>query len=163
AAIHHPVAERWQAVTGCHLTEGYGLTEASPLVACSPLDAAHSGTIGLPVPSTEISIRDDHDGEVGLSCEGEICVRGPQVMQGYWGRPEETAHAFSPGGWLRTGDVGFMDERGFLRVTDRKKDIIIVSGFNVYPTEVEDVIAAIPGVVETAVVGLPDSITGEVV
>jgi long-chain acyl-CoA synthetase len=163
AAIHHSVAERWQATTGCHLTEGYGLTESSPLVACNPLDARHSGTIGLPMPSTDISIRDDQDQEVKLGREGEICVRGPQVMRGYWNRPDETAHALSADGWLRTGDIGVMDERGFLRVTDRKKDIIIVSGFNVYPTEVEDVIAAIPGVIETAVVGVPNSITGEIV
>ena len=163
AAIHRAVAERWQAVTGCHLTEGYGLTEASPLVACNCLDAEYSGTIGLPVPSTEISVRDENDVEVPLGSQGEICVRGPQVMQGYWNRPEETRHALSSDGWLRTGDIGVMDGRGLLRVTDRKKDIIIVSGFNVYPTEVEDVLAAMPGVVECAVVGVPDRITGEVV
>jgi long-chain acyl-CoA synthetase len=163
AAIHRAVAERWQAVTRCHLTEGYGLTEASPLVACNCLDSDYSGSIGLPVPSTEISVRDENDGEVSIGSQGEICVRGPQVMQGYWNRPEETRHALSGEGWLRTGDIGVMDSRGFLRVTDRKKDIIIVSGFNVYPTEVEDVLAAMPGVVECAVVGVPDRITGELV
>jgi long-chain acyl-CoA synthetase len=163
AAIHHAVAKRWQAATGCHLTEGYGLTEASPLVACNPLDSDHSGTIGLPVPSTDISIRDENDRELPPDREGEICVRGPQVMQGYWNRPEETRHAVSPEGWLRTGDIGIVDSRGYVRVTDRKKDIIIVSGFNVYPTEVEDVLAAMPGVVESAVVGFPDRVTGEVV
>jgi long-chain acyl-CoA synthetase len=163
AAIHRNVAERWQTVTGCHLVEGYGLTEASPLVACNPLCSAYSGTIGLPVPSTDVAILDGEDREVPLGSEGEICVRGPQVMQGYWNRPEESRSAFTTDGWLRTGDIGAMDHRGFLRVTDRKKDIIIVSGFNVYPNEVEDVIAAIPGVAETAVVGVPDAITGEIV
>ena len=161
AAIHRAVAERWHAVTGCHLSEGYGLTEASPLVACNPLGSAHSGTIGLPMPSTDVSIRDEQDREVPLGREGEICVRGPQVMQGYWNRPEETLGAFTADGWLRTGDIGVMDGCGFLRVTDRKKDIILVSGFNVYPTEVEDVIASMPGVVECAVIGVPDALTGE--
>ena len=163
AAVHRAVAERWQSVTGCHLSEGYGLTEASPLVACNPLNSAYSGTIGLPMPSTEISIVDEQDREMPLGVEGEICVRGPQVMQGYWNRREETSRAFTAEGWLRTGDIGAMDHRGFLRVTDRKKDIIIVSGFNVYPNEVEDIIAAIPGVAESAVVGVPDHITGEAV
>jgi long-chain acyl-CoA synthetase len=161
AAIHRAVAERWNAVTGCHLSEGYGLTEASPLVACNPLGSAHSGTIGLPMPSTDVCIRDEQDREMPLGHEGEICVRGPQVMQGYWNRPEDTLQAFTADGWLRTGDIGVMDGRGFLRVTDRKKDIILVSGFNVYPTEVEDVIASMPGVVECAVVGVADTLTGE--
>jgi len=163
AAIHRTVAERWKAATGCHLTEGYGLTEASPLVASNCLDEEYSGTIGLPMPSTDVTILDEHDVEVPIGLEGEICVRGPQVMQGYWNRPEESHQAFTPDGWLRTGDIGVMDSRGFLRVTDRKKDIVIVSGFNVYPTEVEDVIASIPGVVENAVVGVPDVSTGEAV
>ena len=163
AAIHRSVAERWQSVTGCHLSEGYGLTEASPLVSCNPLCSAYSGTIGLPVPSTDISIRDDDDRELPLGSEGEICLRGPQVMQGYWNRPQETGGAFTADGWLRTGDIGAMDNLGFLRVTDRKKDIILVSGFNVYPSEVEDILAAIPGVVEAAVVGLPDPVMGEMV
>jgi long-chain acyl-CoA synthetase len=163
AAIHRAVAERWQSVTGCHLSEGYGLTEASPLVACNPLNSTYSGTIGVPMPSTDISILDEQDREAPVGVEGEICLRGPQVMQGYWNRPEETRRAFTTDGWLRTGDIGTMDDRGFLRVTDRKKDIIIVSGFNVYPNEVEDVIAAIPSVAESAVVGVPDHITGEAV
>src|SRR5215469_15386068 len=163
AAIHRAVAERWKSVTGCNLVEGYGLTEASPLVACNLLDWEYSGLIGLPMPSTDISIRDEQDCEVPMGSEGEICVRGPQVMRGYWNRPEETDRALIPGGWLRTGDIGVMDSRGYLRVTDRKKDVIIVSGFNVYPTEVEDVIAAIPGVLECAVVGVPENVTGEVV
>jgi len=163
AAIHRAVAERWQAMTGHRLVEGYGLTEASPLVACNRLDAEHTGTIGLPMPSTEVVIRDEQDRDLPVGCAGEICVRGPQVTQGYWERPEETENAIAPGGWLRTGDIGIMDARGYVRVTDRKKDIVLVSGFNVYPTEVEDVIAALPGVIENAVVGVPDPITGEVV
>jgi long-chain acyl-CoA synthetase len=163
AAIHHTVAERWHAVTGRCLTEGYGLTEASPLVACNPLDAVHTGSIGVPMPSTEIAIRDDQNRDLPIGSAGEICVSGPQVMQGYWQRLEETLSAFTPDGWLRTGDIGVMDERGFTRITDRKKDVILVSGFNVYPNEVEEVIAAIPGVMESAVVGIPDRITGEVV
>jgi long-chain acyl-CoA synthetase len=163
AAIHRTVAERWKAVTGCPLTEGYGLTEASPLVACNLLDTEYSGMIGLPMPSTDVSIRNDWEGEVPLGGDGEICVRGPQVMHGYWNRPEESLGAFTADGWLRTGDIGVMDQHGFLRVTDRKKDIIIVSGFNVYPTEVEDIIGTIPGVLENAVIGVPDRISGEIV
>jgi long-chain acyl-CoA synthetase len=163
AAIHRSVAERWHTVTGCRLTEGYGLTEASPLVACNPINEEFSGTIGLPMPSTDVIILDEHDSEVPLGREGEICIRGPQVTGGYWQRPEETRSMITGEGWLRTGDIGVMDPRGFVRVTDRKKDIVLVSGFNVYPTEVEEVIASIPGVVENAVVGVPDKITGEIV
>ena len=163
AAIHRAVAERWRAVTGHCLIEGYGLTEASPLVACNRLDTEYSGTIGLPMPSTEVVIRDEQDRDVPIGSAGEICVRGPQVTKGYWQKPEETENAIAPGGWLRTGDIGIMDARGYIRVTDRKKDIVLVSGFNVYPTEVEDVIASIPGVIENAVVGVPDIVTGEVV
>ena len=163
AAIHHKVAERWRAVTGCTLTEGYGLTEASPLAACNPPGSEYNGSIGLPVPSTEVEVRDEQDRALPPGQAGEICLRGPQVTRGYWHRPEETAKAFTADGWLRTGDIGVMDENGYLRVTDRKKDIILVSGFNVYPTEVEEVLGSIPGVIECAVVGIPDEITGEVV
>ena len=163
AAIHRSVAERWQAATGQWLVEGYGLTEASPIVSCNLWGMPYTGTIGLPLPSTEISIRDDDDREVSFGTEGEICVRGPQVMRGYWRRSDETQAAIKPDGWLCTGDIGVIDERGFVRVTDRKKDMILVSGFNVYPNEVEGVIAAAPGVVECAVVGVPDPVTGEVV
>jgi long-chain acyl-CoA synthetase len=163
AAIHRTVAERWHAATGQWLVEGYGLTEASPIVSCNMAGTPYTGTIGLPMPSTEISIRDDNDREVPLGGEGEICVRGPQVMRGYWRRPEDTDAAIDPEGWLRTGDIGVMNEDGFVRVTDRKKDMILVSGFNVYPNEVEGVLAAAPGVVECAVVGVDDPITGEVV
>jgi long-chain acyl-CoA synthetase len=162
AAIHRTVAEQWHAVTGCRLTEGYGLTEASPLVACNTLCGDYSGTIGLPMPSTDIAVRDEQNRDVPLGSIGEICVRGPQVMQGYWEKLEETLNVFTPDGWLRTGDIGMMDERGYTRITDRKKDIVIVSGFNVYPTEVEEVIGSIPGVVESAVIGVPDRVKGEV-
>ena len=163
AAIQPAVAERWHALTGKSVVEGYGLTETSPLVACNLLDAAYSGTIGLPVPSTDVTLLDEEEREVPCGEKGEICVRGPQVMQAYWHRPEETRNAMVPGGWLRTGDIGVMDERGFFRVTDRKKDMILVSGFNVYPNEVESVIGAIPGVVESAVIGVSDPVTGEAV
>jgi long-chain acyl-CoA synthetase len=162
AAIQRPVAERWQAVTRSPLVEGYALTEAFPVACGSPL-AGYSGSVGMPLPSTEVSIRDDHHEELPSGVEGEICVRGPQVTRGYWQRPEETRHAITADGWLRTGDIGVMDERGCIRITDRKKDMIIVSGFNVYPNEVESVIAAIPGVLECGVIGVPDESTGEAV
>ena len=163
AAVHRIVAERWQAVTGRPLLQGYGLTETSPFVTCSPLDAEYSPSIGLPLPSTDIAIMDEESRELPLGVEGEICVKGPQVMAGYWRMPGETAAAFTPAGWLRTGDIGVMDRNGYMRITDRKKDMILVSGFNVYPNEVENVIAAVPGVVECGVVGVPDIIAGEVV
>jgi long-chain acyl-CoA synthetase len=150
-------------VTGCPINEGYGLTEASPLVACNPLRQEYSGAIGLPMPSTDVAIRDGCDADLPAGTVGEICVRGPQVTSGYWRRPEESSKMVGPGGWLRTGDIGVMDERGYIRVTDRKKDIILVSGFNVYPAEVEDVLDGIPGILESAVVGIPDEATGEVV
>jgi long-chain acyl-CoA synthetase len=163
AAVHRTVAERWQAVTGKHILQGYGLTETSPFVSCTPLDTKYSPTIGLPLPSTEIAIMDDEGHELPTGAEGEICIKGPQVMAGYWQMPSETAAAFTPDGWLRTGDIGVMDEDGFMRITDRKKDMILVSGFNVYPNEIENVIAAVPGVVECGVIGVPDIIAGEVV
>lgn len=161
APIQRAVAERWQDLTGRSLIEGYGLTEASPLVACNPLHSSYSGSIGLPMPSTEMVIRDDDNRDLPLGSIGEICVRGPQVMRGYWQHPQETEKVLTPDGWLRTGDIGVMDVNGFARVTDRKKDMILVSGFNVYPTEVEGVIADMPEVFECAVVGVPDKITGE--
>jgi len=163
AAIHRAVAERWHAATNLELLEGYGLTETSPFVTLNLIGGPFTGTIGLPIPSTEISIRDDDDREMAFNTEGEICVRGPQVMRGYWQRPDETAASISPEGWLRTGDIGVIDELGFIRITDRKKDMILVSGFNVYPNEIESVIATAPGVVECAVVGVPDPVTGEAV
>jgi len=163
AAVHRTVAERWQAVTGRPILQGYGLTETSPFVSCNPLDTEFSGSIGLPLPSTEVAIMDDDGRELPAGAEGEICVKGPQVMAGYWQMPGETAAIFTPDGWLRTGDIGIMDEDGYMRITDRKKDMILVSGFNVYPNEIENVIAAVPGVVECGVIGVPDIIAGEVV
>jgi long-chain acyl-CoA synthetase len=163
AAIQRVVAERWRQVTGCPIVQGYGLTETSPFVACSLFNAEYDGAVGPPVPSTDVCILDQEDRELAVGQEGEICVRGPQVMGGYWQRPQETESAFTAGGWLRTGDIGLIDERGFLHITDRKKDMILVSGFNVYPNEVESVIAAHPGVAECAVIGVPDAVSGEAV
>ena len=163
-AVQHVVAERWKARTGVPLIEGYGLTETSPVVSSNRLDIEDwTGTIGMPLPNTEVAILDDAGLELPLGAVGELCVRGPQVMQGYWQRPEETAMAFTADGWLRTGDMASMDERGYLRITDRKKDMVIVSGFKVFPNEVEDVVAMLPGVLESAVVGVPDEKTGEAV
>jgi len=164
AAVQRAVAERWQAITGVPLCEGYGLTECSPTVTCNPLHLkAYSGSIGLPMPSTDVSIRDEDGREVAPGEAGELCVRGPQVMKGYWNRPEETARVMTPDGFLRTGDVAAMDAEGFIRIVDRKKDLILVSGFNVYPNEVEQVVALHPQVLEAAAVGVPDETTGEAV
>jgi long-chain acyl-CoA synthetase len=163
AAIQSEVARRWQEITGSQLVEGYGLTEASPVICINPFLAPKQGTVGLPVPSTEVTIRDD-DGKVLPPGEpGEICVRGPQVMQGYWQRPEETRQVLSADGWLRTGDIGAFDSDGFLRLLDRKKDMINVSGFKAYPNEVEDVATQCPGVLEAAAIGVPDARTGQTV
>ncbi|AKQ54585.1 acyl-CoA synthetase [Bordetella hinzii] len=161
-AVQKAVADRWRALTGKPLAQAYGLTEASPAVALNPLDRQDfNGSVGLPVPSTDISIRDEQGREVAPGQTGEICVRGPQVMRGYWRQPEETAHVFYPGGFLRTGDVGYINPEGYLYLVDRKKDMILVSGFNVYPSEVEDVAASCPGVREAAAVGWPDERSGE--
>ena len=161
-AMQRAVAERWRAVTGVPVVEAYGLTETSPAAVANRLDQTEfTGSIGLPLPSTEVSIRDDDGNEAGFDTPGELCVRGPQVMQGYWGRPEETAEVLSDDGWLRTGDVATIDEEGYLRIVDRKKDMIIVSGFNVYPNEIEDVAALHPGVLEVGAVGVPDERSGE--
>lgn len=163
-AVQAAVAERWLKLTGCPLSQGWGLTEASPIVAVSRLaDREFTGAVGLPAPSTDIAVRDDAGNELGINQSGEICVRGPQVMLGYWQRPDETAKVMLPGGWLRTGDVGRVDERGFVFLEDRKKDMITVSGFKVYPNEVEDVAAKVPGVFEAAAVAEPDERSGEVV
>jgi long-chain acyl-CoA synthetase len=163
-AVQQVVAERWFKATGCPIAEGYGLSETSPVLTCnSPLSTAWSGTIGLPMPSTDISIRDDDNNEVPLGQPGEICARGPQVMAGYWQRPDETANVMTSDGYFRTGDIGIMDENGQVRIVDRKKDMISVSGFKVYPNEVEAVVAAHPGVLECAVVGVPDARSGEAV
>lgn len=163
-AVQRPVAEQWKAVTGCSIAEGYGLSETSPTLTCNTAtNAEFNGTIGIPVPSTYISIRDDDGNEVPLGQPGEICAKGPQVMSGYWNRPEETAKVMTADGYFRTGDIGVMDERGYTKIVDRKKDMILVSGFNVYPNEIEEVIASHPGVLECAVIGVPDSGSGEAV
>ncbi|WP_316205196.1 MULTISPECIES: long-chain fatty acid--CoA ligase [unclassified Bradyrhizobium] len=163
-AVQRPVAEQWQKITGCSIAEGYGLSETSPTLTCNPPTATEfNGTIGIPVPSTWISIRDDEGNEVPLGQPGEICAKGPQVMVGYWNRPDETAKVMTADGFFRTGDIGVMSDDGYIRIVDRKKDMILVSGFNVYPNEVEEVIATHPGVLETAVIGLPDEKSGEVV
>jgi long-chain acyl-CoA synthetase len=163
-AVQRAVAERWLKATGCPIIEGYGLSETSPVLTCNRGDNNEfTGTIGLPVPSTEISIRDDDGNEVPLGSAGEICARGPQVMAGYWQRPDETAKVMTADGFFRTGDIGVMDERGMVKIVDRKKDMVLVSGFNVYPNEVEDVIALHPGVLECAVIGVPDTASGEAV
>ncbi|MFB6458533.1 long-chain fatty acid--CoA ligase [Bradyrhizobium tunisiense] len=163
-AVQRPVADQWKAITGCFIAEGYGLSETSPTLTCNPATATEfTGSIGIPVPSTYISIRDDDGNEVPLGQAGEICAKGPQVMSGYWNRPEETAKVMTADGFFRTGDIGIMDERGYTKIVDRKKDMILVSGFNVYPNEVEEVIASHPGVLECAVIGIPDSKSGEAV
>lgn len=163
-AVQRSVSEEWQALTGQPLAQGYGLTETSPIVSANPLDGrAFNGSVGLPLPSTEVAICDEGGGRLSLGEIGEICVRGPQVMKGYWNRPEATAEVLSDDGWLKTGDIGRMDEQGFVYIEDRKKDLILVSGFNVYPNEVEDVVVAHPGVLEAAVVGVPDEQSGEAV
>jgi long-chain acyl-CoA synthetase len=163
-ATQKPVAEKWLAVTGCPLSEGYGLSETSPTLTCNPADIdKFSGTIGLPVPSTYLSIRDDDGKELPLGEAGEICAKGPQVMAGYWQRPEETANVMTADGYFRTGDIGVMDANGYTKIVDRKKDMILVSGFNVYPNEIEEVIASHPGVLECAVIGVQDAKSGEAV
>ncbi|QVQ27196.1 long-chain-fatty-acid--CoA ligase [Achromobacter deleyi] len=163
-AVQRSVADRWRAVTGISIAQAYGLTETSPAVTINHLDTkVFTGSIGLPVPSTELSIRDDEGRELGIGESGEICVRGPQVTQGYWNRPDETALVMYPDGFLRTGDIGYVDETGYVFLVDRKKDMILVSGFNVYPNEVEDVAALHPGVREVAAVGVPDERSGEAV
>ncbi|RKQ38174.1 long-chain-fatty-acid--CoA ligase FadD [Enterobacter sp. R1(2018)] len=161
--VQHVVAERWEKLTGRYLLEGYGLTECAPLVSANPHDIDyHSGSIGLPVPSTEVKLIDDEGNEVPPGEPGELCVKGPQVMLGYWQRPDATDEIMRDG-WLRTGDIATMDEEGFMRIVDRKKDMILVSGFNVYPNEIEDVVMQHPGVLEVAAVGVPGGASGETV
>jgi long-chain acyl-CoA synthetase len=163
-AVQEAVAVRWKEVTGCTLSEAYGLTETSPAATINPLDLpAYNGSIGLPISSTEVTLRDDAGKDVALGQPGEICIRGPQVMAGYWNRPDETAKVMTADGFFMTGDIGVMDERGFIKIVDRKKDMILVSGFNVYPNEIEGVVAMHPGVLECAAVGVPDAKSGEAV
>lgn len=163
-AVQKAVADKWKAVTGCAIAEGYGLSETSPVATANHADAKEfTGMIGLPIPSTEIAILDDDGNPVPLGESGEIAIRGPQVMLGYWNRPDETAKVMTPDGFFKSGDVGVMDERGFTKIVDRKKDMILVSGFNVYPTEIEGVVAGHPGVLECACIGVPDEHSGEAV
>ena len=162
-AIQRGVAERWKKVTGNNITEGYGLSETSPVATANKVSGTEfTGTIGLPLPSTDISIRDDDGNELPSGEVGEICIRGPQVMAGYWQRPDETAKVMTPDGFFKSGDMGFMDEKGYTKIVDRKKDMILVSGFNVYPNELEEVVALHPGVLEVAAIGVPDEHSGEV-
>lgn len=163
-AVQGPVAERWEKLTGCIITEGYGLSETSPVATGNRLDAdKFTGTIGLPMPSTDIAIRDDDGDDVAPGEVGEICIRGPQVMAGYWNRPDETAKVMTADGFFRSGDMGFMDAEGYTKIVDRKKDMILVSGFNVYPNEIEEVAVGCAGVVEAAAIGVPDEHSGEAV
>ena len=163
-ALQKVVAQRWLELTKSLLVEGYGLTEASPVVCCNPIDGRDRvGTIGMPLPSTDILLLDDNNKEVPFGEAGELCVKGPQVMRGYWKRDDETAKIFDKDGWLHTGDIATMDETGFVKIVDRKKDMIIVSGFKVFPNEVEDALASHPGILEVAAVGIPDGHSGEAV
>jgi len=163
-AVQQATAQLWLQKTGCPICEGYGLSETSPAVSCNPVNTtAYSGTIGMPMPDTDIALLDDDGNEVPVGERGEIAVRGPQVMAGYWQRPDETAKVMTADGYFRTGDVGLVDERGYFKIVDRKKDMILVSGFNVYPNEVEDVVNLMPGVLECAAVGVPDEKAGEAV
>ncbi|UPA24773.1 long-chain-fatty-acid--CoA ligase [Shinella oryzae] len=163
-AVQRPVAERWQKITGCAVTEGYGLSETSPVATANRFDSPDfTGTIGLPLPSTDIEIRDDEGKTLALGEVGEICIRGPQVMAGYWQRPDETAKVMTPDGFFRSGDVGFMTAEGYTKIVDRKKDMILVSGFNVFPNEVEEVAMSLAGVLECAAIGVPDEHSGEAV
>jgi long-chain acyl-CoA synthetase len=162
-AVQKTVAERWKQVTGTPLIEGYGLTETAPSATANPLNLTeYTGAIGVPMSSTDVVLRDDSGRSVPIGQPGEICIRGPQVMKGYWQRPDETAQVLGQDGFLQTGDIGIMDEKGFIRIVDRKKDMILVSGFNVYPNEIEQVVATHPGVLECAVIGVPDEHSGEV-
>jgi long-chain acyl-CoA synthetase len=163
-AVQEAVARRWKEVTGVTLVEAYGLTETSPAATMNPLDSSdYTGTIGLPVPSTDIALRDDAGQDVPMGQPGEICIKGPQVMAGYWQRPDETAKVMTADGYFMSGDIGTMDERGYIRIVDRKKDMILVSGFNVYPNEIEGIVVMLPGVLECAAVGMPDRKSGEAV
>jgi long-chain acyl-CoA synthetase len=164
-AVQRAVAEKWEKVTGCALIEGYGMTESSPVATINPVvdGARFNGSIGLPVPSTSISIQDEDGKQLAIGEVGEICIQGPQVMKGYWNQPGETAKVLSPDGWLRTGDIGRIDDAGYVYIVDRKKDMILVSGFNVYPNEIEDTVMKCPGVAEVAAIGISDEHSGEAV
>lgn len=162
-ALQQSVAERWRTVTGCAICEGYGMTETSPVASVNPAEANQVGTIGIPVPSTLCKVIDDNGQELPLGEVGELCIKGPQVMKGYWQREEATAEILDSNGWLKTGDIAVIQPDGYMRIVDRKKDMILVSGFNVYPNELEDVLAALPGVLQCAAIGVPDEKSGEVI
>ena len=163
-AVQSATAKLWLEKTGCPIVEGYGLSETSPSASCNPVDStAYSGNIGLPMPNTEIKLLDDDGNEVPMGERGEIAIKGPQVMAGYWQRPDETAKVMTADGFFRSGDIGVVDERGYFKIVDRKKDMILVSGFNVYPNEVEDVVTQMPGILECAAVGIADEKAGEAV
>ena len=164
AALQEPVAKKWKAITGKTLIEAYGLTETSPVVTCNPVDLLEfNGSCGVPIPSTEVAIRDDEGADLPIGAAGELCVRGPQVMKGYWNKPVETAIVMTPDGFLRTGDIATIDGNGFVRIVDRKKDMINVSGLKVYPNEVEEIVSMHPGVLEVGAVGVSDPASGEAV
>ncbi|MEM8776728.1 MAG: AMP-binding protein, partial [Pseudomonadota bacterium] len=164
AAVLEATSEAWKAITGHHIKEGYGLSETSPILCINPMSVTHfTGACGLPVSSTDIKLLDENDQEVDIGERGEICAGGPQIMQGYWNRADANEEVFTKDGYFRTGDIGVFDEKGYLRIVDRKKDMILVSGFNVYPNEVEAVVQACPGVAENACIGIPDERTGEAV
>ncbi|BAU73127.1 long-chain-fatty-acid--CoA ligase FadD1 [Metapseudomonas furukawaii] len=162
-ALQLAAAERWKQVTGCPICEGYGMTETSPVVSVNPFQSIQIGTIGIPVPSTQCKVVDDEGRDVGLGAPGELCVKGPQVMKGYWQRQDATDEILDADGWLRTGDIAVIQDDGFMRIVDRKKDMILVSGFNVYPNELEDVLATLPGVLQCAAIGIPDEKSGEAI
>jgi long-chain acyl-CoA synthetase len=162
-ALQLAAAERWKAVTGCPVCEGFGMTETSPVVSVNPIQSIQIGTIGIPVPSTQCKVIDDMGNDLPIGAIGELCVKGPQVMKGYWQQQEATADMLDAAGWLKTGDIAVIQEDGYMRIVDRKKDMILVSGFNVYPNELEDVLATLPGVLQCAAVGIPDERTGEAI
>ena len=162
-AVQPAVAKEWKQKTGRTILQGYGLTETSPVAICCRIDSEFDGSIGLPVPSTDVMIVGDDGNALPLGEIGEICIKGPQVMEGYWQRPKDTADVMLPGGWLRTGDVGRMDDGGYVWIEDRKKDMILVSGFNVYPNEIENVVVELDGILEAAAIGIPDERSGEIV
>src|SRR5690606_19618422 len=162
-ALQLATAERWKQVTGCAICEGYGLTETSPVASVNPIKNIQIGTIGIPVPSTRFKVISDDGQELPQGEIGELCIKGPQVMKGYWQRPEDTAEVLDADGWFKTGDIGLIQEDGYIRIVDRKKDMILVSGFNVYPNELEDVLATLPGVLQCAAIGVPDEKSGEAI
>lgn len=162
-ALQLAAAERWKEVTGCSICEGYGMTETSPVASCNPNQNIQIGTIGIPAPSTLCKVIDDAGNDLPLGEVGELCIKGPQVMKGYWERQEATDEMIDADGWLKTGDIAIIQPDGYMRIVDRKKDMILISGFNVYPNELEDVLATLPGVVQCAAIGVPDDKSGEAI